>query len=180
MLCYILPEDLRPILRELHDYLGGIVVKGEPEDVVAKVKELMVLEGIKKLWVVGDVVCMNFIKYGLSPYVCIVDGRTLRRELSYDLTSVSKYFSKLVRVRNPAGTITEESISTLSNIDVPTLVIVAGEEDLLGLAAVLSAGEDDAVVYGIPPNVGVAVIKVSRGIRELCNDLLRRFIVSKC
>ncbi len=180
MLCYILPEDLRPVLRELHDYLGGKVIKGEPKDVVTKVKELIVLESIRRLWVVGDIVCMNFIKYGLSPYVCVVDGRTLRRELAYDLTSVSKYFSRSVNVRNPAGTITEEAISTLSSIDAPTLVLVTGEEDLLGLAAILSAGEDDAVVYGVPPNVGVAVIKVSREVKELCNDLLRRFIVSKC
>jgi len=180
VLCYVLPEDLRPVLRDLHKYLGGEVIKGNPKDVISRIKEIASMINIGRFWVVGDVVCSNFIKYGIKPYVCVIDYRTLREELSHDLDHVSRCFRNVVKVRNPAGTITEEALTAITNLKGPSLVIVDGEEDLLGLVAILAADDGDVVTYGLPPNVGVVLIRVCGRVKELTNELLKEFIITRC
>ncbi len=70
---------------------------------------------------------------------------------------------KVVHVKNPPGTITEEAITAIREAlesDKHVHVIVDGEEDLLTLIAVLYAPERSLVVYG-QPNEGIVIVKVT-------------------
>ncbi|MBU4480952.1 GTP-dependent dephospho-CoA kinase family protein, partial [Patescibacteria group bacterium] len=55
-------------------------------------------------------------------------------------------------------------------------VFVKGEEDLLAIPAVLLAGKNTAVVYGLP-NKGICLVKISPKTKKNFKELLKKFIV---
>jgi uncharacterized protein (UPF0218 family) len=70
----------------------------------------------------------------------------------------------IVRVKNPAGTITDEAVSAVERAlsgGERVGLIVEGEEDLLALPAVLYAPLNSLVVYG-QPYEGVVVVRVTQ------------------
>ena len=123
--------------------LKELVERGEPSVVVS----------------VGDVVSRHMIEWGIPLNVLVVDNRTMRQPTE----PVEVNVDQTINVKNPAGTITDEAwdaIKQAFKLNGLVRVMVDGEEDLLTVAAVLSAPKDAFVVYG-QPHVGVVVVKVT-------------------
>jgi hypothetical protein len=82
---------------------------------------------------------------------------------------------KIIRVRNPQATITDEAINAIQDslkCDSSVNIIVDGEEDLLALIAVLYAPENAFVVYG-QPYEGIVVVKATATKKEEVAAILK-------
>jgi uncharacterized protein (UPF0218 family) len=127
----------------------------------------------KKVIAVGDATVANMIHHDLRVDVLIVDNRVMRRPSE----PVGVVVDEVVRVRNPAATITTEAWNAISRVvrgDRTVKVEVEGEEDLLTLPAIICAPQGSVVVYG-QPGEGVVAVRVTRGkkaeARRLVDDM---------
>jgi len=141
--------------------LGELVAGTEAEcnDVLARV---VASEKPRLLILVGDTVSRNAIQSNIQPSVLIVDRLEKRSKASPFIF----HGRKVLHAKNRAGRIEmrawhviEEAIQE-GNI----LVEVEGEEDLLAIAAVLSAPTGSLVVYG-QPGAGIVIVRVSEDTR---------------
>ena len=171
-----LPEYLREKLREN----VGTIIEGSDYLSVA-LRALNVLRECGLVVAVGDVVCSSLIAVGKVPNVCIIDGKSRRRESGAEVSK--KLFNVVLHAKNPPGYITEEagrkvkeSIDEVleSGLKLRVLLIIDGEEDLLALPALLSVRAGDCVMYGIPSR-GMTVIRVDDEIRDLVRSTLSMF-----
>lgn len=139
---------------------------GSPEQrVVRKLNDEQPLQVIA----VGDVTCATVIDAGFQPDVSVVDGITKRGKYEGTFTAEKEYV-----IFNPAATIYPEAwsaIDTAINDGVKSLVIVEGEEDLMGFPAVLLAPEGSVMLYG-QPDVGIVWVPVTNENRDLARALL--------
>jgi len=76
----ILPDKLRAELRKIYGEIRG---ENELPDF---------LKG-KLFYTVGDVVTYTVLKLGLEPKIAIVDYRTMRREVNFEMINFDKGFS---------------------------------------------------------------------------------------
>lgn len=171
-----LPEYLRERLRENI----GTIIEGYDYLSVA-LETLNVLRGCRLVVAVGDVVCSSLIAVGRVPNVCIIDGKSRRRELGTEVSE--ELFNVVLHARNPPGYITEEASKKVkesidgvleSSLKLRVLLIIDGEEDLLALPALLSVRVGDCVTYGIPGR-GITVIRVDDEIKDLVRNVLSMF-----
>ena len=160
-----LPEELRP---ELAKPLGRVFdaerVKG-PAFVRLVKNSLVVIT-------VGDRVTDTLETMGRTPDVHVIDGieRRSRRELP-DVP-----FERVVRVSNPAGTLTRGAIGGVRKAFAwkpPVRVIVDGEEDLLAVLAIAMAPRGAVVFYG-QPKVGVVAVEVDAASRARSRLILAK------
>ena len=120
------------------------------------------LESLKSpplLVTVGDRVTEFAQQSGRTPDVQVVDSVEMREKRT--LPNVPH--SRLIRAKNPAGTITDEAMAAVVEAfkgEKPARVLIDGEEDLLAVAAVDAAPMDSVVVYG-QPGVGVVIVAVN-------------------
>ncbi|HQJ88110.1 MAG TPA: GTP-dependent dephospho-CoA kinase family protein [Methanoregulaceae archaeon] len=107
---------------------------------------------------VGDVVTHNLISGGLQPAVAVVDGYT-ERHVPIPLPRIPG--SRTIRVRNPAGYLTDELIAAVRDAlaSPPTTIEVHGEEDLAVVPLALAAPDGAVLVYG-QPGRGVVVTRI--------------------
>lgn len=138
-----------------------------------KLEQLLKEEKPTKIISVGDAVSDSLVKHGFSPHVLIVDNKIMRKPI----TPISVGAKKVLHVKNPAGTLTDETwlvVEAALNETQRTKVIVDGEEDLLTLVAVLTAPNDALVIYG-QPHEGIVVVKVSeskkKALRKIVNAM---------
>jgi GTP-dependent dephospho-CoA kinase len=134
----------------------GTLIKGNPAQTMAKMKEILKEDKPPKLVSVGDTVSKNLIEYKLPPDIVVIDNMCMRKKLS-----PSKFTGMAVYVKNPAGTITGEAVLELKKAlesQERIRLIVEGEEDLLVLIAVLYAPENSLIIYG-QPYEGIVVVK---------------------
>ena len=121
---------------------------------------------------VGDRVTERIAELGRIPEVQVVDGRERRMERK--LPDVQ--YKRLIRVRNPPGTITDEALDGIAEAvkgkDGPVRVVVEGEEDLLAIAAVASAPIGSNIYYG-QPLVGVVLVRVDRAAKRRNGEILK-------
>ncbi len=108
---------------------------------------------------VGDRVTDTLGEAGRTPDVQVVDGveRRSRRELP------NVPYARLVKVRNPAGTLTNSAITGVRRAFLgrkPVRVQVDGEEDLMAMLAIAMAPVSATVFYG-QPGVGVVAVKAN-------------------
>src|SRR5438132_7897269 len=84
---------------------------------------------------VGDRVTERIAELGRIPGVQVVDGRERRVERRMP----DVHYTRLIRVRNPPGTITNEALHGIAQAvkkrDGSVRVVVEGEEDLLAIAS---------------------------------------------
>jgi uncharacterized protein (UPF0218 family) len=121
---------------------------------------------------VGDRVTESFGKMGRVPDVQVVDA--LENRVKRRPPEVA--FSRAIRVRNPAATITREAIEGVGDAirgQKPARVLVDGEEDLLAIPAVVLAPMGAGVFYG-QPGVGVVMVRVSAASKSRNRAILRR------
>jgi hypothetical protein len=126
----------------------------------------------EKLISVGDRVSRNMIKEGILPDVLIVDNKVMRRPVAPIRVDVEK----VLRVSNPAGTLTDESYRVINEAVSSrgrVKVQVEGEEDLLTLIAVLSAPVNSVVVYG-QPKEGIVVVRVTDDAKRRMREIIER------
>ncbi|MDG7010628.1 MAG: DUF359 domain-containing protein [Nitrososphaerota archaeon] len=149
---YRLPEELRS---KLARPLGRVYTGKETEG-----GEFARLVGQEAMAItVGDRVTETLGKMGRTPEVQVVDGVEMRSRREPPKLP----FRRLVRVKNPAGTITESAIKGMGKAfggTKPVRVLVEGEEDLMAMLAVALAPISSTVFYG-QPGEGVVAVKVN-------------------
>jgi len=140
-------------------------------DIYTDFKDLLPLLKDKDVYTVGDCVTYNAYQNGITPKLCIVDGKT-KRHVKMDL----EYFPRCINTfycRNKRGQITKELIDEMKcalNYP-PAKLIVKGEEDLAVLPLILNIPIGSVVLYG-QPDVGVVYIVTDISIRAKAMDIL--------
>ncbi len=102
------------------------------------------------VYAVGDVVTHNLQKKGITPAIAVVDGYTMRSPCR----RTQVIHGECIRVKNPAGTLTDDLIHALEHAieHPPVTVIVEGEEDLAVIPLVIAAsGGCSSIVWTTPP-----------------------------
>jgi GTP-dependent dephospho-CoA kinase len=129
----------------------------------------------------GDMVTRQAIELGRPPIVGIVDYKTQRHEPVDPAAFEVLARRRLIRVRNPAGMLTERLRTAVREVLAAGggLVVVDGEEDLGALALVEEMPAGATVIYGIP-GAGVSFVTVDgatkQRVRELIGRLERRSV----
>ncbi len=125
------------------------------------------------LCTVGDVVTHSALSRGIIPSVGVIDGLTMRSPY----LAMPEISHHILRVKNPAGTITDELTETLAEAvaSAPCVIMVDGEEDLAVLPLIRLLPDGALVVYG-QPNEGVVLCEVTPALRMRAEDLLSCFI----
>ena len=138
----------------------------EFSDILPNLKDRMV-------YTVGDVVTHSAFSFGILPAVGVIDGFTMC--LPY--LSMPEISHHILRVVNPAGTITDELVATLSDAvaSSPCVIMVEGEEDLAVLPLIGLLPDGALVVYG-QPNEGLVLCEVSPALRVRAGELLSCFV----
>ena len=138
-------------------------------------KVLDKLQG-KILCSVGDIVTKNLITEGIIPDIAIIDGFTRRAPV----TDKFVIGSRLINVKNPAGTLTQELLDAiLDGINSPPVLIsVDGEEDLAVIPLVIKSKEGTIILYG-QPGEGVVLRVVDEGAKIRARQLFDLFESSK-
>ena len=138
----------------------GTLIEGTADDTMATLKGMVAAEKPSMIISVGDVVSRNLHVYGVHPQLSVIDNVSLRDKKEKALAA---HGEKVVAVKNPQGTITEEAIKTIKTALTKkehTHIVVEGEEDLLVITAVQYAPLNSFVVYG-QPNCGIVVVEVT-------------------
>ncbi|MGD2251060.1 MAG: DUF359 domain-containing protein [Candidatus Methanofastidiosia archaeon] len=125
----------------------------------------------EKVVAVGDVVAENLVKVGIEPDMMIVDGKSMRKELTGDMASGPD-----ITVTNPPSEITEELMDAVKTGYKKGYkkIFVKGEEDLAALPAILYAGVNTVIVYG-QPSEGIMVIRPTKENKEKVKKTLDLF-----
>lgn len=127
----------------------------------------------KVICTVGDVVTHSALARGIIPAVGIIDGLTMRSPYLL-MPEISHH---ILRVKNPAGAITDELVATLADAvtAAPCIIMVDGEEDLAVLPLINLLPEGAVVIYG-QPNEGVVVCEVTPSLRRRAAEFLSCFV----
>ena len=160
---YKLPEILRPKLAEP---LGALFTAKEvegPEFGTLVREAAMVIT-------VGDRVTDTLEEMNRNPDVQVVDGveRRVVRE------APKAPYARLVKVKNPPGTLTDEAIAGMRKAFTgrkPVRVQVEGEEDLMAMLAIAMAPVSAIVFYG-QPLVGIVAVKADAVAKSRNREIL--------
>ena len=159
---WAVPESLRATLAERY----GPVYAGEEAD--RRLRALGVFAAC------GDLVTARAIELGHLPLVGIVDYRTRRNEPVDPARFRPLAARRRVRVKNPAGMLTERLRSTVRRLvgSGGGLIEVDGEEDLGALALIEAMPAGATVIYGIPGE-GVSFVRVDAVSKEHVRHLIQ-------
>ncbi len=129
----------------------------------------------RTVYAVGDVVTRNLLEAGVTPDLVVVDGFTMRAPFA----GADKDGQGWIRVRNPAGTITQALEQALKEAvrSKPARIFVEGEEDLAVIPLVLVGEEGALVLYG-QPGEGVVVRPIDADARVKAQEYLAFFTSS--
>jgi len=135
----------------------------------------------KYIVTVGDICTLKIVEQLRTPNLIIVDYKTKRNErLSVkQKIKIDNIKSKIITVKNPPGSITEElwnAINDSLNSNENTKIIVKGEEDLATLPVISMAKIGTKVIYGMPDK-GMIVVDVNQQSKKRANDFLNRMLV---
>lgn len=146
-----LPEALRA---QLAKPLGRVF----GEDEVAGEEFTSLVRQASMVITVGDRVTETLESLGRTPAIHVVDG--FERRNKREPPNVP--YARLVKVKNPAGTLTQSAITGMQKAfdgEKPVRVLVDGEEDLMAMLAIAMAPVSSIVFYG-QPGEGVVAVKV--------------------
>jgi uncharacterized protein (UPF0218 family) len=157
----ILPEGSRGAFKKPFGTLFGTMDEIVP-----------LLEG-KVVYAVGDVVSYNLRKKNIPAALSVIDGFTMRSPCRH----MPALTGHVIRVKNPAGTITDELIAALGEgiAHPPAIIVVDGEEDLATIPLVIAAPEGAAVIYG-QPHEGVVLNFVTSESKATARRMLGHFV----
>jgi GTP-dependent dephospho-CoA kinase len=158
---WIVPDSLRSTLARRY----GPVLSGTEAD--RRFQSLQVFATC------GDRVTAQALSLGVVPLVALVDYKTQRNEpISTD--QFQRLADRhLIRVKNPAGMLTERLRETVRQLISAGggLIEVDGEEDLGSLALVESMPAGATVIYGIPGE-GASFVTVDAAAKERVRSLI--------
>ena len=162
---------LPPHLRERLKSPLGRLYKGNGAGILEKIEEL---KEAKYVAAVGDVVFYYMIQAGKEPDIAVIDGRTMREDVSNEIkNAIDDCDYSEMRAENPAGTITSSLITVLEKAvkSKKIKVVVDGEEDLSVLPLAMLLPEGSIILYG-QPSEGVVAVSVDEDKRmEICQIL---------
>jgi hypothetical protein len=160
---FILPEEHRKLFQEPFGELH------------LNIEEILPIINGSIVYAVGDVVTHNLQKRGITPAIAVIDGYTMR----LPCTRMPVYGGVCIRVKNPAGSLTDELIHALDYavMHPPVTVLVDGEEDLAVIPLVIAAPVGAIVLYG-QPHQGVVLRTVNPEAKETARNFLNHFIRS--
>jgi len=121
---------------------------------------------------VGDRVTDTLGAMGRTPDVQVVDG--VERRAKRAVPTVP--YARLIRVRNPAGVITEDAIAGMKKAFLgkkPVRIQVKGEEDLMAMLAIAMAPVSAVVFYG-QPGVGVVAVRADASAKSRNRAILAK------
>ena len=170
---YSITPELRAKLKEPF----GVLIRGTFSETMSQLIDLVKKENPPKIVSVGDTVSRNLHATGIKPQLSITDNKSMRKQTRPATFCVKK----VVHVKNPQGTITNEAIAAIREAlegDIQNHIIVDGEEDLLTLAVVLLAPKKALVVYG-QPYEGIVVVKVTPEKKKEAQEILNAMVVKK-
>jgi uncharacterized protein (UPF0218 family) len=100
---------------------------------------------------IGDIVVLELLRKGITPFVAVFDLKTRRKPVSGDEKRLLlSRFPHPIRASNPPGHLTEEAIDAAEKaMSKGGAVLIDGEEDLTLLAFLVFAKSNDVFVYGI-------------------------------
>jgi uncharacterized protein (UPF0218 family) len=125
---------------------------------------------------VGDVTTSTILKEDYTPKIMIVDGITKRGPFKEQFTA-----ERIYTIYNPPAAIYPEAWSTIDTAlhdEANSLILVEGEEDLMGFPAVLLAKDNSVVIYG-QPDKGIVWIPVNDENKKLARNLLEDMPIIK-
>ena len=176
----ILPDELRPVLREPL----GVLFEGSLSESKRIVKKIISTIGDfspPMVFTIGDIIYAGLLESGYIPPVAVIDLKSRRKALQPKKT---EYFSgkKFPKYRNRPGTIQLRPVREILRArdaymksGGSKIIIIQGEEDLLALPAILTAPLGSLVLYGLFEK-GVVAVRVTEDIKKRVYALVRRFI----
>lgn len=164
----IFPENVKKLLKEP----AGKLISGDPDHVMEEVKRLIEVDNPPFVIAVGDYTSAKLREHGARVNIYVIDGRIERRPSAvFDMAGL-----RIIECVNEPGTISHEAASRLHELlakpgirDV--VLLVKGEEDLLTLAAIISAPEGSAIIYG-QPGVGSVYVKVDKNMKKKVLEII--------
>jgi hypothetical protein len=122
---------------------------------------------------VGDIAAHELIAKGVKPDLIIYDNRVKRKPVSKTIKDeLDAVRSDTFYIKNPHGTISEEAwIVIEEGLKKRSKIVVAGEEDLLVLPAVMLAKTGTKIFYG-QPGKGIVLISVTEKKKKEIKKLL--------
>jgi len=163
----VLPVKMRAELKRPLDLL----LEGEPDETVARLKEILEAQNPPMFASVGDFVSGNILAKGLKPDIVVVDNRIMR----VDIDPIEFERDK-VRVVNSAGTISGEARRALEKavtLKKKLAVVVEGEEDLLVLPLMVVMPAGSVIIYG-QPREGLVVVSLTEERRAWARGFMER------
>jgi uncharacterized protein (UPF0218 family) len=123
----------------------------------------------------GDRVTAQAIEIGHPPFLGVVDYKTQRNDPIDPAVFRPLAARRLVRLRNPAGMLTEGLRRAVREMIQAGggLIVVEGEEDLAALALVESMPSGATVIYGIP-GAGASFVVVDAAAQANVRELIER------
>lgn len=137
----------------------GQLIAGEPSETVPRLVHILETKNPPMFAVVGDYTSKNILEAGLDPDIIVLDYRVMRR----DVDPLDHGDRRILRAKNPRGTVDQEAWSTLEEavtLNSKSAVIVEGEEDLLVLPLISLMPLGSVIVYG-QPREGMVLVEAS-------------------
>ncbi len=165
-----LPDELRPALKDPF----GELFKDGAEAVKKALNSSLDYEGIVS---VGDVTTYHLLTIGITPSLCIVDGKVMRKKADGRiLEKIEDAKLKSIEVENPSGMITDElkfTIKKYLQAQEKVIIEVKGEEDLATLPAIFYAPYGYIVMYG-QPTKGVVRVKINKKNKQKAKKIIKK------
>ena len=165
----IFPENAKRLLKKP----AGKLIPGDPDQVMEKVKRLIEADHPPLVIAVGDYTSAKLREHGARVNIYIIDGRVERRPCPiFDASGL-----RVIECMNEPGTICPEAASKLHELLTKpsireVILLVRGEEDLLTLAAIISAPEGSAIIYG-QPGAGSVYVKVDKASKKKALEIIK-------
>lgn len=132
------------------------------------------MDGCKLLMAVGDMVSLTLLENGFTPDLVVYDLMTERRPFTSLTAKLRDMEGVDVKIANPAGQISAELVREIARAfdrNVPTKVLVEGEEDLAALVCAAMAPIGSCLVFGIPGK-GMALLKIDQNAADQARSLI--------
>lgn len=121
---------------------------------------------------VGDATTDKLLELGIVPAIQIVDGRERRVERDFPLEN----YVKVIKCKNPAGTISIEAINAFKEAltsKKPVRIVVDGEEDLMGAVVLALAPDNSIMLYG-QPFEGLVIVVINNETRDKLKEVINK------
>ena len=163
------PESRYKYVREP---IGKIFKEDGLRDLIKSIRDIWFNGGYVAS--VGDRVTSTLTSIGIIPDIAVIDRMEMRRPVNIvDDT----YFNRVYYGVNPKGKINlglcRIIVEALKNH--PSLIIISGEEDLVGFPVVLTLPIGSAFIYGMP-KVGISFVYIDSMLKLKAYSLIRDII----